>query len=337
MNLRTKMGGRGHKSKNTQGEGPNWVFIAGGALLSTISIHLAYKLKQALDAKQPDNATMKVSGKSADKSRVGSCLQHSNMYCFGPEVYSCFSCATEAEGMADIKNPPNGQNLAEPDTTLPLVAVSVHEYNRENGMAWASSPEHLEPSPKPLHHSNCSQSPCASESGSDVFSKREVIQKLRLQLRRRDDMILEMQDQIVELQNTLSAQMSHSNNLQLQLDTITRELFESEREIQRLREAIANHCVGHSELNDKRLVSSEGKSGLVNGSLLDGESSVGISDKDRADREIIEMLKREIQELKEVIQGKEYLVQSYKEQKTELSVKIKELQQRLDSQLPNIL
>lgn len=43
---------RAQKSKSFQGEGLNWVLIAGGALLSTLSIRLGYKLKQALDTKQ---------------------------------------------------------------------------------------------------------------------------------------------------------------------------------------------------------------------------------------------------------------------------------------------
>lgn len=47
---------RAQKPKSFQGEGPNWVLIAGGALLSTLSIHLGYKLKQALDTKQ-ENAS----------------------------------------------------------------------------------------------------------------------------------------------------------------------------------------------------------------------------------------------------------------------------------------
>ncbi|XP_043700490.1 E3 ubiquitin-protein ligase ATL6-like [Telopea speciosissima] len=52
-------------------------------------------------------------------------------------------------------------------------------------------------------------------------------------------------------------------------------------------------------------------------------------------RERIEMLKREVGELKEVIEGKKYLLQSYKEHKAELSVKVKELQERLASQSSN--
>ena len=44
-------------SRSFQGEGPNWVLIAGGALLSTLSIRLGYKLKQAIDTnhKNPNN------------------------------------------------------------------------------------------------------------------------------------------------------------------------------------------------------------------------------------------------------------------------------------------
>ncbi|KAL6998877.1 hypothetical protein U1Q18_000043 [Sarracenia purpurea var. burkii] len=157
--------------------------------------------------------------------------------------------------------------------------------------------------------------------------KQEVIQKLRQQLKRWDDMILEMQDQIVQLQNSLSNQLSHSSHLQSLLDAANRDLLDSEREIQRLRKAIADHCVGRVGPNDETsavaMRPSEGRNGHAN-----GENSFEFSEK-------IEMLKREVAELKEVIDGKEYLLQSYKEQKAELSMKVKELQQRLETQLPN--
>lgn len=48
---------RAHKANNTQIEGPNWLIFAAGALLSTLSIRLGYKLKQALDSKPKQNAT----------------------------------------------------------------------------------------------------------------------------------------------------------------------------------------------------------------------------------------------------------------------------------------
>lgn len=243
--------------------------------------------------------------------------------------------------MMKIKCPPNGQMLSESDGALPLVTLSTPEFNKDNGIIWSSSPDCLEMPQKPFHHSNCSDSPCISDSGSDIFSKREVIHKLRQQLKRRDDMILEMQDQITELQNSLNAQQAHSTHLQSQFDATNGDLYDSEREIQRLRKAIADHCVAHVGLNDKlstvTIWPSETINGHANG-YIDRESNVDKPEKGRGgggDR--IEMLKREVGELKEVIEGKEYLLQSYKQQKAELSMKTKELQQRLDSHVPNIL
>ncbi|KAL9256223.1 hypothetical protein AKJ16_DCAP04580 [Drosera capensis] len=335
MKPRTHVADRGRRSGNNQGEGPNWMLIAGSALLSTLSIHVGRKLKKALEAKQPDQGPLKGSENFANRrsSRVG--LRNSNVYSVGSEEYGCFNCSAGGEGMPDINHHQNGRALSEPDGTLPLVAVSAPGYHRENGNVWASSsPERIELPPKSFHPSNCSDSASVSECGSDIYAKREVIQKLRQQLKRRDDMILEMQDQLVELQNSLSAQRSHSNQLQVQLDCTSRKLFESEREIQKLRKALADHCVEHTEANNKHSPAScEGQ----NGQFPDSESDFTILERGRLERDRIEMLRGEIQELKEVIQGKEFLVQSYKEQKTELSMKVKELQQRLDSQLPNIL
>ncbi|KAL8152256.1 hypothetical protein V2J09_010016 [Rumex salicifolius] len=291
INVRTKS----QKSENVKGDGPNWMVVAGSALLSSLFIHLGYKLKQALESRKPDSATLK-----------------------------------GTEGMP--MNHPNGQIITEPEASLSLVTIAAPEYSRENGVVWTSSPDRLELPPRPFHHSNCSDSPCASDSGSDIFSKREVIQKLRQQLKRRDEMILEMQDQIVELQNALNRQASHSNHLQSQLDATNRDLFDSEREIQKLRKAIADHCVGKN-LPETTLPSEENSH--VN--RYNGDCNNKNSDKSNGEVDKIDMLKKEIGELKEVIEGKEFLVQSYKEQKLELSIKIRELQQRLDSQVPNIL
>ncbi|GFQ08621.1 hypothetical protein PHJA_003006100 [Phtheirospermum japonicum] len=152
-------------------------------------------------------------------------------------------------------------------------------------------------------------------------------------------MILEMQDQIAELQNSFSAQLSHSSHLQSLLDSANRDLFDSEREIQRLRKAIADHCVGNINSCEKTTPTvpvwpGDMKNGYVKGYPEVESNNLGSLEKGG---EKIEMLKREVNELKELIDGKDYLLQSYKEQKSELSMKIKELQQRLDSQLPNIL
>lgn len=44
------------------GQGPNWILIAGGALLSTLSIRFGYKLKQSLDWKPQSNGTAGIKG-----------------------------------------------------------------------------------------------------------------------------------------------------------------------------------------------------------------------------------------------------------------------------------
>ncbi|XP_011081733.1 uncharacterized protein LOC105164711 isoform X1 [Sesamum indicum] len=331
------------RGRNFQEGGPNWILIAGGALLSTLSIRLGYKLKQVHDAKQLDNSSQRLkNGKSDDWKKSESCPLHSNSFCFSQQDDGCYSRYNGSRNVVEIKPQHNGQMMTEPEVALPLVTVPTAEFQKENGVMWSSSPDCLELPHKPFHHSNSSESPCVSDSGSDIFSKREVIQKLRQQLKRRDDMILEMQDQIAELQNSLSAQLSHSSHLQSLLDAANRDLFDSEREIQRLRKVIADHCVGDINSGDKSTAvpvwpaQADGMNGYTNG-YLEVESNLGSLEKGRGDGEKIEMLKKEVNELKELIEGKNYLLQSYREQKTELSMKIKELQQRLDSQLPNIL
>ncbi|KAL3512601.1 hypothetical protein ACH5RR_025318 [Cinchona calisaya] len=331
---------RPQRQNGFQSGGPNWVLIAGGALLSTLSIRLGYKLKQALDMKPPDNTShsLKGNGKFTERKKSGSCSLHPNAYCCHQDGNACCNCLSGSVNV-DIKQQHNGQILSEPEMALPLVTVPANEFSKENGVIWASSPDRLELPQKPFHHSNSSDSPCVSEAGSDIFSNREVIQKLRQQLKRRDDMIMEMQDQIVELQNSLSTQLTHSTQLQALLDAANRDLFDSEREIQRLRKVIADHCVGQDSCIDKPSTAPVWPAEVRNGHLNEypeAEGHLESSEKDRkGDR--LEMLRREVNELREVIDGKDYLLQNYKEQRAELSMKIKELQQRLDSQLPNIL
>ncbi|XP_016451903.1 uncharacterized protein LOC107776508 [Nicotiana tabacum] len=345
MKPRTNVGPRSQRSKGVQNEGPNWVIIAGSALLSTLSVRLGYKLKQVLDSRQQNKTASSLKGneKSPEGRKLGNGHLQSSTYYFAQDDDGCYNCNTGAGGLGVIKQ--QQCNGSEPEMVLPLVTVPAIEFNKENGGPWSSSPDRLELPQKPFHHSNSSESPCVSESGSDIYSKREVIQKLRLQLKRRDETILEMQEQIVELQGSLNSQLSHSAHLQSLLDAANRDLFDSEREIQRLRKAIADHCVGQVGSCDKSptvpVWPAEVRYGHMNGHTnghLEIDRNSDTSEKGRGgDGERFEMLKREKDELKEVIEGKDYLIKSYKEQTAELSIKVKELQQRLDAQLPNIL
>lgn len=68
MKPRTNGVSRSQKSNGVQSEGPNWVIIAGSALLSTLSVRLGYKLKQVLDSRQPNKTTSSLKGPTLFKA-----------------------------------------------------------------------------------------------------------------------------------------------------------------------------------------------------------------------------------------------------------------------------
>ncbi|XP_025807889.1 uncharacterized protein LOC112886265 [Panicum hallii] len=325
------------KANDVQG-GPNWVLVAGGVLLSTLSVRLGSKLKQIFVTKQQNTSTKA-------KRRPGACDLHSNLYRFSDQTSCHCYMSGHADGVEFKQAPPSPISRSTEPSNL-LVKIPAPESSKENsGVMWSSSPDRLEDPRKTFQYSNCSGSPSVSESGSDIYSKREVIQKLRQQLKRRDEMIMEMQAQITDLKNSLTIQVTQNTNLQSQLDGTNRDLFESEREVQHLRKIIADHCVAESLLHDKPFQAgqwqSNGTNGHVNGysdsSLDDPELHCNSVEKRKGEGERVELLKREVGELKEVIEGKDFLLQSYKEQKVELSSKIRELQEKLSAQVPNIL
>lgn len=114
------------RSRGLQEEGPNWVLIAGSALLSTLAIRLGYKVKQVLDTKKPENSNnnlkgMKIwrlflsfiiyyfififvlslcfknvvynagNGKSTDENKSSSFHFQPSAYCFPDHVDGCYN------------------------------------------------------------------------------------------------------------------------------------------------------------------------------------------------------------------------------------------------------
>lgn len=275
---------RSEKLKHVEEASPNWVFIVGGALLSTLSIRLCCKLKQALEVKRSTktHVSSKESGNSTPNKRHESCKLHSQLYRFSHYEDGCYQYLTGiSDGASGAKYTPISPMCKDCDNSLPMVKVpsTAHSSINNGGATQASLLDRLELPLNPFNHPNSLDSPCISESGSDIYSKREVMQKLQQQIKRRDDMITEMQAQITYLQNSLNVQIAHSTQLQVQLDSSYGELFDSEREIQRIRKAIADQCAG------------------MNASLDSDEKA-------RGEEDMIEMLRKSIKELKEVIEGK---------------------------------
>ncbi|CAD6271021.1 unnamed protein product [Miscanthus lutarioriparius] len=287
--------------------GPNWVLVAGGILLSTLSVRLGCRLKQMFETKQQNPSTKA-------KRRPGVCELHSNLYRFSDQTsYHCYMSG-HADGEVELKQAPSSPISKSSEPSNLLVKVPAPESSKENsGIMWSSSPDRLEdPRKATFQYSNCSGSPSISESGSDICGKREVIQKLRQQLKRRDEMIMEMQAQIAELKNSLAIQATENTGLQSQLDATNRDLFESEREVQHLRKIVADHCVADSLSLDKAFQAGQwqtnGTNGHANGysdsSVDDHEVHCNGVEKRKGEVERMEMLRREVGELKEVIKGK---------------------------------
>ncbi|KAG0493593.1 hypothetical protein HPP92_004587 [Vanilla planifolia] len=318
-----------------KGDGPNWILIAGGALLSTLSIRFVCKLKQAFEARGANRDGRK------DTNKCGNgvaCQLHSDMCCIAQEKSNCIHCSM-GDAPVEIKQASNAPISKDSDLLLPLVKLS--KKHPDGCTMWASSPELLELSNRPFHPSTGSESPSISETGSDIYTKREVIQKLRQQLKKRDEMILEMQNQIADLQNSLSSQASQVTRLRSQLDATNRELFVSDREIQRLRKIVANNCLLRSSSPEKLTSSANWQLETSNVYYSDclndlGMNCVGGREKVKGDWERME-LEKEIGELREVAQGKDFLLQSYKEQTAELCSTIKELEFRLESEEHNTI
>lgn len=213
---------------------PNWIVIVGGALLSTLSIRLCCRLKQVFDfrRRRKTHAPSKEDGNSTPIKRRESCKFCSQKYCFIPNEdggYHCFSGAEHSPATPISK---------ENDDALQLVKVSSKENN--GGVMWESSPHLLHPPSNPFNHSNTFESPSPSESGSDIYSKREIVRKLRQQLKRRDDMIAEMQSRIADLQTHLTFEIARTAHLQDRINSSNRRVLDSEREIRRLRNAVSD-------------------------------------------------------------------------------------------------
>ncbi|KAG8086557.1 hypothetical protein GUJ93_ZPchr0010g9097 [Zizania palustris] len=222
------------------------------------SVRLGCKIKQMFDMKKK-NSTRKA------KIRSGACDRHSNLYRFSDQT-NCYGCISVFADGVEVKQAPKSPLPKSTEASSLLVKIPGPESSKENsGVMWTSSPDWLEDPRKQFQYSNSSISPCVSESGSNIYSKREVIQKLRQHLKKRDEMIMEMQAQISDLKNSLGIQVTQTANLQSQLDAANTDFFESEREIQHLRKITADCCVAEAISHDNPLQAAHWQSDVANG------------------------------------------------------------------------
>ncbi|KAG0491541.1 hypothetical protein HPP92_004939 [Vanilla planifolia] len=149
-----------------KGDGPNWILIAGGALLSTLSIRFVCKLKQAFEARGANRDGRK------DTNKCGNgvaCQLHSDMCCIAQEKSNCIHCSM-GDAPVEIKQASNAPISKDSDLLLPLVKLS--KKHPDGCTMWASSPELLELSNRPFHPSTGSESP-PSQRRVPTFTPKE--------------------------------------------------------------------------------------------------------------------------------------------------------------------
>ncbi|XP_057845935.1 uncharacterized protein LOC131055466 isoform X1 [Cryptomeria japonica] len=379
--------------------GPNWVIIFGGAIVSILSVKLGRKLREAIGTnwKRDDVKTLNEPDRKSDtQGTLGVNPLHSRLCCYRLDgVVRNHYVSGGSHGMVEMKVGPQDavcQCENKSSHTLALLQQKLSEFSvpcnsRENIPLWECLEQH-DISNGHLQQSNSSESVSTSDTSPDLLTKRDVARRLRQQVKRRDDMIVEMQTQITYQQQTITSHFVHMENLQMQLDAANKDLFGAEREIQRLRKAIADHCAGnavdmscspgpmtnnHVLLNHSINRSMEDAYGSTVGDAdhCNGEthrfqeqeqgqrydlrtSDVKIckigeglqcfpSDRKEAmatDEYTIESVKdleREVAELKQLVSGKNHLLEAYERQRIELCSQLKELHLNLGTQVGSVL
>ncbi|XP_059072781.1 uncharacterized protein LOC131055466 isoform X2 [Cryptomeria japonica] len=346
--------------------GPNWVIIFGGAIVSILSVKLGRKLREAIGTnwKRDDVKTLNEPDRKSDtQGTLGVNPLHSRLCCYRLDgVVRNHYVSGGSHGMVEMKVGPQDavcQCENKSSHTLALLQQKLSEFSvpcnsRENIPLWECLEQH-DISNGHLQQSNSSESVSTSDTSPDLLTKRDVARRLRQQM---------------------------------QLDAANKDLFGAEREIQRLRKAIADHCAGnavdmscspgpmtnnHVLLNHSINRSMEDAYGSTVGDAdhCNGEthrfqeqeqgqrydlrtSDVKIckigeglqcfpSDRKEAmatDEYTIESVKdleREVAELKQLVSGKNHLLEAYERQRIELCSQLKELHLNLGTQVGSVL
>ncbi|GLJ12473.1 hypothetical protein SUGI_0191730 [Cryptomeria japonica] len=298
--------------------GPNWVIIFGGAIVSILSVKLGRKLREAIGTnwKRDDVKTLNEPDRKSDtQGTLGVNPLHSRLCCYRLDgVVRNHYVSGGSHGMVEMKVGPQDavcQCENKSSHTLALLQQKLSEFSvpcnsRENIPLWECLEQH-DISNGHLQQSNSSESVSTSDTSPDLLTKRDVARRLRQQM---------------------------------QLDAANKDLFGAEREIQRLRKAIADHCADqwkmHMVLQLVMPITAMEK-------LTDFKNRNRARDRKEAmatDEYTIESVKdleREVAELKQLVSGKNHLLEAYERQRIELCSQLKELHLNLGTQVGSVL
>lgn len=96
------------------------------------------------------------------------------------------------------------------------------------------------------------------------IAERDMVHRLRKQLKSRDEMILNMQAQISEHDRDMALSHAHICELQSHLEATDKVLLESRVEVEHLRKEVAGYCAPDIVRKDLRDYGSKGENTIVN-------------------------------------------------------------------------
>lgn len=94
---------------------------------------------------------------------------------------------------------------------------------------------------------------------TNCIAKRDMVHRLRKQLKSRDEMILNMQAQISEHDRDMALSHAHISELQSHLEATDKVLLESKVQVQQLRKEVAGYFAPDIKRKDLRDCGSEGE------------------------------------------------------------------------------
>ncbi|CAM6088670.1 unnamed protein product [Calypogeia fissa] len=236
-------------------EGTNWILIVGGALVAALGVMIVRRQKTSVP---PPKAVEK-----ALLTRLKDHVHHSGI-----------SFRRESTGSRTSELSAESPYSGDPFMITQTQPQSLSEGSRV-GSDWGDeecSPQsppatYYEQFAKGSCHSNrvviTPTSPPGSYRGADTSatecndltvlspparlgypSRRDMVHRLRQQLKSRDEMILDMQAQISDQERLISLHQARCKDLESRLEEANNTLFESNLEIQRLRRAVAEYLTG---------------------------------------------------------------------------------------------
>ncbi|KAG6555633.1 hypothetical protein Mapa_002869 [Marchantia paleacea] len=249
-------------------EGPNWVLLAGGAIVTAIGVMIVRKrrppsceekiIEKAVPTPGKDHVQQSgLSFATTRRESTGSrTSEPSTDSPFSGDAYMITHNVARSQSDGSRVGSEWGDDDCIPPSPdcNPPSPPGQYEYNYQHTQ-FSKGSNHsgrtvITPTSPPGSYRETSATegndlPLSPVSRSGYSSRRDMVHRLRQQLKSRDETIHDMVAQIQDQDRTISLHQAHCRELEGRLDIATRTLFDSEREIQRLRKAVADYLRGH--------------------------------------------------------------------------------------------